>query len=80
FNKYDHDREKDFNLHDPLAIYLKYFPLEAVWVKSGIEVISKGKKRGQTIFSKRNPNCEIAIDLVNPNKISNEIFSIIFGN
>lgn len=79
FEKYIHDKEKDFNLHDPLAVFLNFFPDMAKWDNRGVEVIVKGKKRGQTIFTNKNPQCEIAMDLVDPKKISEEIFAKIFG-
>jgi inosine-uridine nucleoside N-ribohydrolase len=79
FDNYNHDREKDFNLHDPLAVYLNFFPENAKWIASGVSVMTEGEKRGQTIFSKENPSCQIALDLVDPKKISGEIYSIIFN-
>lgn len=78
FDKYDHDKEKDFNLHDPLAVYLTWFPEEAIWITGGVEVITKGEKRGQTIFQSRNPHCKIAMNLKNPLKIADSIFEKIF--
>lgn len=79
FDKYDHEREKDFNLHDPLAVYLDYFPKKAKWVNSGVSVVMYGKKRGQTLFSKKNMPCSIALNLVDPTKIADEVYSVIFG-
>ncbi len=78
FNKYDHDKEKNFNLHDPLAVYLTWFPDEAIWNTSGVEVVTIGKKRGQTIFKNSNPTCEVAVDLNNQIAIANSIFKKIF--
>lgn len=78
FDKYDHDKEKDFNLHDPLAVYLTWFPDEALWNTSGVEVVVKGEKRGQTVFNNENPLCEVAIDLKNPTHLANLIFEKIF--
>lgn len=80
FDKYDHDREKDFNLHDPLVVYLTWFPNEAVWNTSGVEVITKGEKRGQTVFNRGNPLCEVAVDLKNPYVTANSIFEKVFGS
>lgn len=80
FDKYNHDKEKDFNLHDPLAVYLTYFPNEAIWITNGIEVITKGEKRGQTVINKGNPLCEVAINLKNPVAIANSIFEKVFGS
>lgn len=79
FDKYDHNREKDFNLHDPLAVYLTRFPNEAIWVTSGVEVITKGEKRGQTVFKDSNPTCEVAVSLENPVAIADSIFEKVFG-
>ena len=79
FDKYNHDREKDFNLHDPLAVYLSYFPKQAVWTKSGIEVIIKGKRRGQTILNEDKPVCSIALDLKNAAAVSEKIYDLIFA-
>ena len=78
FDKYNHDREKDFNLHDPLAVYLNFYPDKADWVTSGVSVITNGEKRGQTTFSKKNPGCQIALDLADAKKIANDIYSIVF--
>ncbi|MEK6953203.1 MAG: nucleoside hydrolase [Nanoarchaeota archaeon] len=78
FNKYNHNREKDFNLHDPLAVYLAYFPDKAKWHSSGVKIITKGIKRGQSIFSKDNYPCQIAVDLNNPDIISKNIYSLVF--
>lgn len=78
FEKYNHEREKSFNLHDPLAVYLAFSPEHAKWTKSGVEVIEKGEQRGRTIFSKENPECQIALDLINSAEISDHIFQIIF--
>lgn len=78
FDKYDHNREKDFNLHDPLAVYLARFPNEAEWVTSGVEVLTKGEMRGQTVFKEGNPACEVAVSLENPAAIANSIFEKVF--
>lgn len=78
FDKYNHDREKDFNLHDPLAVYLQFYPNEASWIMSGVEVVTEGEKRGQTIFSKENTSCKIAIDLIDADAIADKIYEIIF--
>jgi inosine-uridine nucleoside N-ribohydrolase len=80
FDKYDHDKEKDFNLHDPLAVYLSLFPDKVKWYSSGVEVKIKGVKRGQTIFNSSNTSCKIAMDLGISSNISEDIFSIVFQN
>lgn len=79
FDKYDHKREMDFNLHDPLAVYLNYQSNFAVWIKSGIEVVVKGKKRGQTIFSDFNPKCNIATNIKDADHVANSIYDIVFN-
>ena len=78
FAKYSHEREGDFNLHDPLAVYLTFFPEHATWIKSGIEVVTKGIKRGQTVLNPTNPVCQIAWELDNPEAIAEHIFSLLF--
>ena len=78
FDKYNHDKEKDFNLHDPLAVYLTYFPEKAKWYSSGVKIITKGVKRGATLFCTNNYPCNIAINLINPNALSNDIYSLVF--
>lgn len=79
FDKYDHEREKSFNLHDPLAVYLLFNPREANWKKSGIKVITDGEQRGRTILSDDNPLCQIALDLDNPSRIAERMFNIVFS-
>jgi len=78
FKNYNHDREKDFNLHDPLAVHLAFFPESAIWKRSGVDVITKGEKRGQTIFNNGNQKCDVAIDVISPENIAKEIYKIIF--
>lgn len=78
FECYDHSKEKDFQLHDPLAVYLSVFPEKAIWYSRGVEVVLTGKQRGQTMFTDRNNACEIAVDLTSPNTISEDIFSFMF--
>lgn len=78
FDKYNHEREKSFNLHDPLAIYLSFYPKHAIWINSGVKVITMGEERGRTIMSKDNPKCHIALDLDYPTEIAEQIYKIIF--
>jgi len=80
FDKYDHDKEKNFNLHDPLAVYLTWYPDDAIWNSSGVEVVKIGRRRGQTIFQKSNPTCEVAVNLKNNIAIANSIFEKTFGS
>lgn len=77
YKNYNHEKEKNFNLHDPLAIFLHFFPEHTQWKKSGVGVITQGKRRGQTVIDKNNPPCNIATDLVNTKKISEKIYSLI---
>jgi inosine-uridine nucleoside N-ribohydrolase len=79
FDKYNHDKEKNFTLFDPLAVYLSFFPKEACWIRSGIKVITKGKQRGRTVFHHLNPPCQIATGLIQPSKITEKIFRLIFN-
>jgi inosine-uridine nucleoside N-ribohydrolase len=78
FEGYNHEKEKDFNLHDPLAVFLYYYPQYALWRRSGVEVVTVGKKRGQTVWSKVNPPCNVAIDLHDPAAVSRAIYSLLF--
>lgn len=78
YANYGQKKNSVLKLHDPLAVYLKFFPEEAAWVEDGIEVILKGKQRARTIFNKNNPPCKIALGLKNPERISEKIFKIIF--
>lgn len=78
FDKYDHEREKDFNLHDPLAVYLTLFPNKAIWTTNGVEVVTEGESRGQIIFKNGIPTCKVAISLENPEAIADSIFEKVF--
>ena len=76
FENYDHDKEKDFNLHDPLAVYLAFYPESIGWITSGVEVITEGKQRGRTVLSKDNPVCNVALYIDEPKTISEKIENI----
>jgi len=78
FDRYDHAKEKDFNLHDPLAVYLTFFPEKAIWTKSGVSVVTAGKKRGQTILDTLAPACQVALDVPEAIQIAEEIFRLLF--
>jgi purine nucleosidase len=80
FDRYDHDKEKDFNLHDPLAVYAGFYPDVAIWKTSGVYVETKGIKRGQTVLDAQLPLCSIAMDLKNPKQIADDIFSLVFSD
>lgn len=72
-------RDKIYKIHDPLAIYLHFYPQKAVWKETGVRIILSSKKRGKTEFDKKNPICNIALDIKNPDKIAEEIFNIVFS-
>lgn len=78
FDKYNHEREKSFNLHDPLAIYLDFFPESALWEKSGVEVLTAGEQRGRTVLKEENPVCNIALGVKNADEIAKNIYSLVF--
>lgn len=79
YSRYYPKKKNYFKVHDPLAVYLTFFPEKAVWKKSGIKVILSPKKRGKTEFSNTKPICKVALDLKNPDKIAQEIFDIAFN-
>jgi purine nucleosidase len=79
FENYNHEKEKDFNLHDPLSVYLSFYPENAVWEESGVEIVLEGEQRGRSIFNNINPLCRIALDLRNPAEISKKIYNTIFA-
>lgn len=76
--RYSHEREEQFNLHDPLAVYLTFFPEKADWIQEGVEVETLGKKRGKTKIGRYNPKCKIAVRLKKADTIAEEIFKIAF--
>jgi purine nucleosidase len=79
FENYNHEKEKDFNLHDPLSVYLSFYPENAVWEESGVEIVLEGEQRGRSIFNNINPLCRIALDLRNPAEISKKIYNTIIA-
>lgn len=78
YEKYGRPNKRVFRLHDPLAVYLAFFPNEAIWEVQGVEVVLEGKQRGKTQFTSTNPNCHVAIGLRNEQKVSNHIASLLF--
>jgi len=78
FENYGDKKQQNFDLHDPLAIYSIFFPDRLEWRKDGVRVITKGKKRGQTVFDPANPECKTALGLQDPKAVANEIFNLIF--
>lgn len=77
FEKRGEPKGENFDLHDPLAVYAAFFPNKLVWEKTGIEVVREGKERGQTVRSKENPPCNVALGLDNPEKIARHILELI---
>lgn len=76
-NRYDHSKEKDFNLHDPLAAYLLANPESITWQKSGVDVIVTGDQRGRTVFSDTNKSCYVAADAIDGKALSIELLSLL---
>lgn len=79
FAGYDHEKEKDFTLFDPLAVYVRFYPEAAQWKQSGIRVETVGKRRGQTVCDGKNPVCRIAVGLEDPDKIARDLYELLFG-
>lgn len=80
FANYNHDKEKDFNLHDPLTVFLALRPETIKWTQSGVKVITEEKERGRTVLSKLNPPCNIALNIDNSKAIAEKIFDTLFTN
>lgn len=78
FKNYKYAADKNFVLYDPLAVYLAFRPEVATWQRSGVEVIGTGEQRGRTILSDTNPPCDIAMDIIDPDKVARQIFDILF--
>ncbi len=77
FQRNNSHHEKNFALHDPLAVYIEFFPESVKWKRSGIRVVKRGEQRGRTLFSKNNPPCKIALDVYDPQKIAKHIQKLI---
>ncbi len=78
FNNY-HNKEVGFELYDPLAVYLHFYPEKAKWIKGNVGIILKGEKRGKTTLEENlNSSCEVAIKVLNPKAISENIFKRVF--
>lgn len=75
---YGNIRGFTLKLHDPLAVYLTFFPEEAEWEEHGVSVILEGEQRGRTVFCDDNPKCKIAMSLKNSVLIQKNIFKLIF--
>ena len=79
FKHHQPQSKEVFELYDPLAVYLAFFPDKAKWSNGNVSVILNGSERGKTVF-KRNSNstCKVALDLNDASRIEQEIFKIIF--
>lgn len=78
FENYNKGKEKKFTLHDPLAVYLHFFPKHVNWKKEGVKTITDGIKRGKTNFDNNNPACKVAIDIINSDEVAEKIFNTLF--
>lgn len=76
--KYDHAKEKNFNLHDPLAAFLAIYPDKTTWRESGVSVITEGEQRGRTVFREGRPSCYIAPGVDKIGHLAEEVFDILF--
>lgn len=79
FANYGDQHSMNFDLHDPLAVYAIFFPENITWTQSGVEVITEGEKRGQTVLNAAHPVCNVALSIAEPQKVADHIFDIIFG-
>lgn len=74
------DKNASFELYDPLAVYLNFYPEDAKWVKGDVEIILGGEKRGKAILKKNNESSvKVAIEIPNPEKVGQKIFDLIFN-
>ncbi|MFE7797985.1 nucleoside hydrolase [Nocardia sp. NPDC057440] len=78
FKNYERADELGFVLYDPLAVYLAFNPGEALWVRSGLDVITDSAQRGRTVLSDAHPSCSIAMDIFDPDATAENIFSLLF--
>lgn len=78
FEKYGDKKNMNFELHDPLTIFLSFYPEFAKWKTCGVSVEIRGIRKGQTVFEKSGGNCRVVVDLKKPEEISKKIYEIIF--
>lgn len=78
FSNYKNGKADYFELFDPLTVYLHFNSEKALWKKSGIMVRLKGREKGRTVFSDRNSQCEIALDIYDKTNVANQIFKLLF--
>lgn len=78
FENYKQGESEYFELYDPLTIYLHFYPEYAVWKTASVSTITEGKEIGRTIISEESMPCKIAVDIPNPEIVSQKIFSLLF--
>lgn len=78
FEQYGDEHKANFDLHDPLAVYAMFFPEKLHWVTIGVEVITTGERRGQTVVNANNPECNVALGVDQPMKIADHLFELLF--
>lgn len=78
FENYNHEREDILCLHDPLAVWLMFHPEDATWHKSGVRIILDEEQRGRSVFDDSRPPCWIAMELHDPERITNDIWNTLF--
>jgi inosine-uridine nucleoside N-ribohydrolase len=79
FDNYNHEKEKDFNLHDPLAVFLSYYPEFVTWQEGEVFVEKGSEMRGKTVLRCSNsPRDCVAIDCLDPDEVAKSIFDLIF--
>lgn len=78
FENYKQGESEYFELYDPLTIYLHFYPEYAVWKTDGISIVAEGDEIGRTIISQKTYPCKIAIDILNPETVSQKIYNLLF--
>lgn len=80
FHNYNHEKETNFNLHDPTAVFLTFFPNSADWQLSGVKIIEKGDQRGRTKLDRSAPPCLVATGIKKDEDIASMIFTLLFSS
>jgi inosine-uridine nucleoside N-ribohydrolase len=70
---------EDFVLYDPVAIYIFFKPSLATWQRTGLKVLTTGPERGRTILSDVNPACDVAMTVIDPKRLAQQIYDVVFG-
>lgn len=78
YKNYGFAKKSVLNLHDPLAVYLTFFPEAAEWKQMGVNVVLDGEERGRTVEDSQNPSCYIAVTVKDPQQVAKDIFHYIF--